>query len=147
MSGFAGGTTTNPDYYDVVDGTTGHAEVVKVTFDTNILSLADVLDIFWAMHDPTTLNRQGHDVGTQYRSIILYDSEVQHEVVKRSVEAVSKLWNDPITTEVKLLDVFYRADDTHQDYFAKHPEAGYCQVVINPKLLKLKRAFAKRIKQ
>ena len=145
VSGFSGGNVSNPGYYDVVTGETGHAEVVKVTFDTGIISLDDVLDIFWAMHNPTTLNYQGNDKGTQYRSVIFYSSESQKSVIDSSIKQVAKLWDDPIVTEVKELDVFYPAEEEHQDYFAKHPEQGYCQVIINPKLAKLRQKFTDKL--
>lgn len=146
ISGYAGGDTENPDYYSVASQTTGHAEVVQVTFDTSIISLEDILDIFWAIHDPTTPNRQGNDVGPEYRSIILYTDEKQKQIVEKSVVQAQKLWNDPVVTEVSQLEMFYPAEDYHQDYFAKNPEQGYCQVIINPKLAKLLQKFADRIK-
>lgn len=146
VSGYAGGHTVKPGYYDVSSGETGHAEVVKVTFDTSKIGLADILDIFWAMHDPTTLNRQGADQGTQYRSAIYYQGAKQKETVDESLAQVAKLWDDPVVTEVKELDKFYSAEEEHQNYFQKHPEVGYCQVVINPKLEKLRKKFQQRLK-
>ncbi len=142
ISGYAGGNTVDPGYYQVASGRTGHAEVVKVTFDISVIKLEDVLDIYWAMHDPTTLNYQGNDKGTEYRSIILYTSNDQKLTIDKSMEVVSKLWNDPIVTEVKELETFCPAEDEHQNFFQKHPELAYCQVIINPKLLKLRQKFA-----
>lgn len=146
VSGYAGGTTTDPSYYDVASGETGHAEVVKVTFDADVISLKDVLDIFWAMHNPTTLNFQGNDKGTEYRSIILFSDEEQNKIISESLKSVRKLWDDPIVTEIKPLEIFYPAEDEHQNYFQKHPEMGYCQVIINPKLKKLRQKFSSRLK-
>lgn len=145
-SGFAGGQMQNPTYYDVTSGKTGHAEVVKVDFDGKKISLEDVLDIFWAMHDPTTKDRQGNDVGSQYRSTILYTDEGQLDVIKKSIESITLLWDDPIVTEVKKLATFYPAEEEHQNYFQKNPERGYCQVIINPKLAKLRAKFTERVK-
>jgi peptide-methionine (S)-S-oxide reductase len=146
VSGYTGGQVVNPTYEAVCSGTTGHAEVVKVKFDPKIISYSDVLDIFWAIHNPTTLNRQGHDTGSQYRSIILYGDEIQHEAAKLSIIGVSKLWTEPIVTELLPLAEFFEAEPYHQDYFKQHPEAAYCQIVINPKLLHLRQAFAARLK-
>lgn len=145
-SGFAGGQMQNPTYYDVTSGKTGHVEVIKVDFDSKKISLEDVLDIFWAMHDPTTKDRQGNDVGSQYRSTILYTDEGQLDVIKKSIESITLLWDDPIVTEVKKLATFYPAEEEHQNFFQKHPELGYCQVIINPKLAKLRAKFTERIK-
>lgn len=144
-SGFAGGHTVNPTYYDVVDGATGHAEVVKVSFDTSVILLNDILDIFWTMHNPTTLNRQGHDVGSQYRSIILFNNQEQEKIINESIESISKYWNDPITTEVSKLKEFYKAEEEHQNFFQKHPDMAYCQVIINPKLNKLREKFESKL--
>lgn len=146
VSGYAGGHTNDPNYYSVAMTETGHAEVVRVTFDTSIISLSDILDIFWAMHNPTTVNYQGNDRGTEYRSIILYESEQQKQVIDVSLKEVAKLWDDPIVTEVKPLEKFYPAESEHQNYFAKNPEQGYCQVIINPKLEKLRKKFQDRLK-
>jgi methionine-S-sulfoxide reductase len=121
--------------------------VVKVTFDADVINLEDVLDIFWAMHNPTTLNFQGNDKGTQYRSIILFSDEEQNQIISESLKSVRRLWDDQIVTEIKPLEVFYPAEDEHQNYFQKHPEMGYCQVIINPKLKKLRQKFSSRLKQ
>ena len=145
--GYAGGETKDPIYEEVASGTTGHAEVVKVTYDDDVISSDDIMSIFWTIHDPTTLNRQGHDIGTQYRSCILYQDENQRKLAEESIEKVAELWDDPIVTEVKPLGTFYPAEEYHQDYFSKNPEAGYCQVVINPKLVKLRKEAATLLKQ
>jgi peptide-methionine (S)-S-oxide reductase len=147
VSGYAGGSWPDPTYERVSTGTTGHAEVVKVEFDPKVISLDDVLDIFWALHDPTTKNRQGNDVGTQYRSMILYVGKEQKELAEASLANVAKLWPNPIVTEVKPLDHFYPAEEYHQDYYRKNPDQGYCQVIINPKLAKLREKFASRLKR
>ncbi len=147
VSGYTGGHWPDPTYERVCGGTTGHAEVVKVDFDPAVLSLETILEIFWTLHDPTTLNRQGNDAGTQYRSIILFNSAKQEELVRESIEQTAKkLWGDKITTEVVPLEKFYPAEDYHQDYFNKNPEQGYCQVIINPKLAKLTKKFAQLLK-
>lgn len=147
VSGYAGGHWPNPTYERVVTGTTGHAEVVNVEFDPAIISLKTILEIYWTLHNPTTLNRQGNDVGTQYRSIILYNSPEQQATIQQSIGSTAKkLWGDHLTTEVIQLEKFYPAEDYHQDYFNKHPEQGYCQVIINPKLAKLNKKFAQLLK-
>ena len=146
VAGYAGGTTTDPTYYSVASQTTGHAEVVKVNFDSQKLNLNEILDIFWVVHDPTTLNYQGNDKGPEYRSIILYSDDTQKQVIEQSISQVQALWDDPIVTEVKKLDVFYPAEDEHQDYFNKNPQLGYCQVIINPKLTKLRQKFQDKLK-
>lgn len=143
--GYAGGTDHHPDYYRVASGVTGHAEVVQVVFDPTVISLLDVLDIFWAIHDPTTVGRQGNDVGSQYRSVILYTDAQQLPVIEQSVQAAAQLWPNPIVTEVKALETFYEAEPEHHNYFKNHPEQAYCQVIINPKLRKLKQKFAAKL--
>jgi peptide-methionine (S)-S-oxide reductase len=146
VSGYAGGHRADPTYEQVCSGSTGHAEVVQVEFDPQTLPYADVLDVFWAIHDPTSLNRQGADVGTQYRSIILYHDDGQKRIAESSRDAVRQLWSRPVVTEIVPLDVFYPAEEYHQDYYARNPEQGYCQVVINPKLAKLRQRFAARLR-
>lgn len=142
LSGYAGGDLKNPIYWDLHKPGNTHAEVVKVTFDTNLISLETILDIFWAMHDPTTLNQQGNDIGVEYRSIILYQKS-QLAAIKKSIETTAqKLWGNKITTEIKPFEIFYPAEAEHQDYFNKHPEQAYCQIIINPKVTKLKKNFA-----
>ena len=137
VSGYAGGTSPNPTYTQVTTGTTGHAEVVQVEYDPAAISYEEVLELFWKAHDPTTLNRQGADVGTQYRSIILYQDEAQRRVAERSVAEAGKHFGEPIVTEIKPLATFYPAEEYHQDYYEKNPYAGYCTFVIRPKLQKL----------
>lgn len=144
-SGYAGGDVVNPSYEAVCGGRTGHAEVVQVEFDPAAITLADVLEIFWTIHNPTTLNRQGNDVGTQYRSIILYSNDEQRKIAETSKRAVAGLWDKPIVTEIKPLETFYPAEPEHQNYFRNHPERAYCQVIINPKLAKLRQKFADRL--
>ena len=137
-SGYAGGESADPTYASVCGGKTGHAEVVKVYFDPERVTLEEVLDVFFAAHDPTSLNRQGADSGTQYRSIVLYDSEEQRERVQRFIDGIASDYHKQIVTEVKELDSFYPAEDYHQRYFEKNPRQGYCQMVVAPKVEKIK---------
>lgn len=142
-SGYGGGTLDNPTYEQVGGGSTGHAEVVKVDFDPKQITYEKLLEIFWHIHDPTTLDRQGQDVGPQYRSIILYANEEEKSAAERSLKDVGQpLWPAPIVTQIQPLEKFYPAEDYHQNYFNNHPEAAYCQVVINPKLAKFNQNFA-----
>lgn len=143
-SGYAGGTKENPTYEEVCSGTTGHAEVVEIKYDPEIISLEKILTVFFASHDPLTVNRQGNDVGEQYRSIILYTTEEQKVAAQNFIDELNKSSKEgfPITTEVKPLEKFYEAEKYHQDYYKNHPEIAYCQVVINPKLEKVKAEFA-----
>lgn len=141
-SGYAGGEVPNPRYDDVCSGNTGHAEVVRITFQPNIISLQTILEVFWTVHDPTTPNRQGADVGTQYRSAAFYTNESQKMTIKDIKIQMQKLWDDPIITEVAELGTFYKAEDYHQDYFKNNPQNAYCQIVINPKLAHFKQKFA-----
>ncbi len=136
-SGYAGGETENPGYREVCSGRTGHAEVIQITFDPETISFEEILDIFWEAHDPTTLNRQGADRGTQYRSIILYHDEQQKEAAEKSRDLAQARFSDPIVTEIAPLEKFYPAEDYHQDYYNRNEGAPYCQVVIDPKLRKL----------
>lgn len=142
--GYAGGTLPNPRYEQVCMGNTGHAEVVRVTFDPAVVKLADILAIFWTIHDPTTLNRQGHDVGTEYRSIILYENENQKSEAETSRQSAQKIWENPIVTEIKQLEQFYPAENYQNDYEKNRPD--YCQIIISPKLSKLRQAFAHLLK-
>lgn len=141
--GYAGGKTENPNYEMVCTGRTGHAEVVQIEFDPEIISYQEILDVFFRIHDPTTLNRQGADVGTQYRSIILTHDEEQAHIANQVIQAVNQsgLWKDKVVTQVVQLDHFYKAEDYHQDYYEKNPWAGYCQVVIRPKVEKFKKSM------
>ena len=136
-SGYAGGTKENPTYEEVCTGTTGHAEVVQIEYYPEQISYDELLEIFWKAHDPTTLNRQGADVGTQYRSVIMYHDEEQKERAERSMAAASKLLGDPIVTEIVPLRTFYSAEGYHQDFYDQNPNYGYCRIVIHPKLKKL----------
>lgn len=136
-SGFAGGTTPNPTYEQVCTETTGHAEVTEIVFDPAKVSYAKLLDVYWQAHDPTTLNRQGADEGTSYRSIILYRSAAQKEIAEKSKAAAQANFRDPIVTEIVPLTKFYKAEDYHQEYYDNNSNAGYCRVVITPKLEKL----------
>jgi len=146
--GYAGGSVKSPTYEQVCNGRTGHAEVVEVTYNPELVSLNGLLEVFFQVHDPTTLNRQGADVGTQYRSIILVKDEAEKEQVKEIVEKIdqSNLWRSKIVTQIEVLTEFYPAEDYHQDYYEKNPWAGYCQVVINPKVKKFKEKFADLLK-
>lgn len=145
VSGYAGGTVPNPTYEQLFTQETGHAEVVRLDFNPAIISLENILDIFWSIHDPTTLNRQGNDVGSQYRSIILYTDKNQQKVIDRSLKKAREIWGN-VVTEVMPAEKFYPAEDYHQNYFANNPEKAYCQIVINPKLEKLRNKFAERLK-
>jgi peptide-methionine (S)-S-oxide reductase len=147
VPGYAGGKTDNPDYWGIHSRHSTHAEVVQVTFDTDKITLADILDIFWVIHDPTTPDRQGADVGREYRSIILFNNDKQKAIIDQSIAAAQKVWDDKIVTEVKPLMKFYEAEEEHHNFYKKHPELAYCQVVINPKLEKLKAKFAERLKK
>lgn len=143
-SGYAGGQTANPSYAEVSKGETGHAEVVKIDHDPTVIELEKLLTIFFATHDPTTLNRQGADTGPQYRSIILYSTDDQQKISQQFIEQLNSAseLGDPVVTEVKKLDKFYPAEPEHQSFYARNKNSGYCQVVINPKLTKLKEKFA-----
>jgi peptide methionine sulfoxide reductase msrA/msrB len=149
MSGYAGGETADPTYEQVSSGTTGHAEVVEVSFDPTEISLEMLLRVFFDSHDPTTINRQGDDVGTQYRSTILTENEIQKEIVQKFIKQVDEknIFDDPIITKVESLRIFYPAENYHQDFFAKNPKAGYCQIVISPKITKIREKFADLIIQ
>ena len=149
VSGYAGGSVENPTYYQVCSGTTGHAEVVQITFNPSIITFEDILYVFWRTHDPTTLNRQGYDVGTQYRSIILYHSERQRvlaEQSKRDTDA-SGLWPNPIVTEISPFTAFYKAEDYHQNFYRDNPYQPYCLAIIDPKIAKLRKEFRAKLKE
>jgi peptide-methionine (S)-S-oxide reductase len=142
--GYSGGQVSNPTYQQVSSMTTGHAEVVQVTFDPDVITFAEILKIFFTYHDPTTLNRQGADVGPQYRSAIFYHDEQQRETAERVIREIeaAKIWPDPIVTEVTPFDEFYLAEEYHQDYFNRNPNQGYCRVVIAPKVAKFRKSLA-----
>lgn len=150
QSGYMGGSTKNPSYKEVCSGLSGHAEVVKVNFDPNIISLEEILEVFWSIHDPTTLNRQGNDVGTQYRSVIFYNSEEQRKIAldyKHQLN-VAKLWTDPIVTEISKATTFYPAEDYHQNYYLLNKNKNsYCSYVISPKLEKFRKLFADKLRR
>jgi peptide-methionine (S)-S-oxide reductase len=147
-SGYAGGHVENPGYRAVCEGTTGHAEVVQIDFDPEQVSYRELLEIFFAIHDPTTLNRQGADVGTQYRSAIYYHNDEQKATAEALIRELNddKTWDTPIVTEVTPLAKFYPAEDYHREYYDRNPEQGYCQVVISPKVSKLRQKFAEKLK-
>lgn len=147
VSGYSGGTVPGkPTYREVCSGLTGHAEVVRVTFDPAVISYRDLLVIFMSTHDPTTLNRQGADRGTQYRSVIFYRDEAQRETAEKVLKEMQSFYQDPIVTEISPLTTFYEAEENHQNYYNTHTSQGYCQVVISPKLKKLREGFATRLK-
>ncbi|MBV9580822.1 MAG: peptide-methionine (S)-S-oxide reductase MsrA [Chloroflexi bacterium] len=148
-SGYAGGRVRNPSYEQVCTGGTGHAEVVQVTFDASVITYRDILEVFFTIHDPTTLNRQGADVGTQYRSIILYTSEEQAQTAREVIDETnaSGIWRAPIVTELVPLEQFYAAEDYHQRYFDRNPFQPYCQIVIAPKVAKLRQQHLTRLRR
>jgi peptide-methionine (S)-S-oxide reductase len=148
ISGYAGGSVANPSYEQVCSGRTGHAEVVQVTFDPSVISYRDILGVFFTIHDPTTPNRQGADVGTQYRSIILFSSPSQEATAKEVIAETqaSGLWHAPIVTQVEALDRFYPAEGYHQNYFERNPYQPYCQIVIAPKVAKARHTYLERLK-
>lgn len=141
MPGYAGGWKIDPSYEEVVVGETGHAEVVQLKYDFSIIKLSQILSIFFKMHNPTSVNRQGADVGTQYRSIILYNTDKQKKLITDFISQIQESYSQPIVTEIKKIDHFYPAEQYHQRYFAKHPENAYCTNVIAPKLEKIKQDF------
>lgn len=148
VSGYAGGTAKNPSYEEVCTGRTGHAEVCRIIFDPKVISYGELLDVFWHTHDPTTLNRQGNDVGTQYRSVIFYHNDEQKAAAEASLEKEKKSgdFKNPIVTKISPLTNFYEAEDYHQEYFANHPDRAYCSYVIAPKVKKFKAKFGDKLK-
>ncbi|MCY4527583.1 MAG: peptide-methionine (S)-S-oxide reductase MsrA [Chloroflexi bacterium] len=149
VSGYAGGHDPNPTYEAVCSGTTGHAEVVQIAYDPDMVSFRELLEVFFTIHDPTTLNRQGNDVGTQYRSAVYYHDEEQRLIADEVIEemTVAGLWDDPIVTEVTALDTFYEAEEYHQQYFEKNPFQPYCFVVVRPKVSKFRKKFISKLKK
>ncbi len=147
--GYANGKIKNPTYKEVCSGLTGHAEVIQLVFDTDKTSYAEILTVFWKIHDPTTLNRQGNDIGTQYRSGIYYRNDSQKEIALKSQEAAeeAKLWEDPIVTEIVPLDCYYPAEDYHQDYYTNNPDQPYCVAVVGEKAAKFRKLFADKLKK
>ncbi len=148
-SGYMGGHIRNPSYREVCDGTTGHAEIVQVTFDTQEVSFKEILQVFFTIHDPTTLNRQGADVGTQYRSAIFYHSDEQKATAEQVIReiATAGVWSNPIVTEMTAADTFYKAENYHQNYYTQNGGQPYCRVVIAPKVAKFRKQYLDRLKQ
>lgn len=146
ISGYAGGLRKNPSYEQVCTGASGHAEVIEITYDSQIISYGEILDIFWALHDPTTLNAQGADRGTQYRSVIYYYNETQKKIAQESIQTAQENWGDPIVTELSIAPEFYPAEDYHQNYYNEHPTQGYCYAVIAPKIDKFMTKFGNKVK-
>lgn len=147
-SGYSGGTVEDPTYRQVCTGTTGHAEVVQITFDPEVVSFRELLEVFFTIHDPTTPNRQGHDVGTQYRSAIFYHDEDQRQAAEETISEIEAkgVWDDPIVTEVVPFEKFYVAEDYHQEYFRNNQYQPYCQVVIAPKVAKFRKQYLEKLK-
>ncbi|AVR95064.1 peptide-methionine (S)-S-oxide reductase MsrA [Pseudoduganella armeniaca] len=145
-SGYTGGAQPNPTYEQVCSGTTGHAEVVRLEFDPDVISYRDILEIFFTIHDPTTLNRQGNDVGTQYRSVIYYQSPEQEAMARQVMAEMAHVWDAPIVTEISPAQPYFKAEDYHQNYFAQHPLQGYCAFVVEPKVTKFRKMHAARLK-
>ena len=149
VSGYSGGHVVNPTYKEVCDGTTGHAECTQITFDPSIISYDELLEIFWKTHDPTTLNRQGNDVGTQYRSVIFYHDDEQKQKADYYKQKLTekKIWDKPIITEITMFEKFYPAEDYHQEYYENNPNQGYCAFVITPKVEKFEKIFKDKLKK
>ncbi len=147
-SGYSGGEVGNPSYEQVSTGTTGHAEVIQLTFDPDEISFKEILEIFFGTHDPTSLNRQGNDVGPQYRSVIFYHSQQQKDTAENLIKELEskQLWTKPIVTKVESFKAFYIAEDYHRDYFKRHPEEAYCRLVIAPKITELQELYASKLK-
>jgi peptide-methionine (S)-S-oxide reductase len=149
VSGYMGGITPNPTYKQICTGTTGYAEVTQLQYDPTVTTLRQILDVFFTIHDPTTLNRQGADVGTQYRSAIFYHTDDQKRIAKETIAELTqtRLWANPIVTEITPAETFYPAEDYHQEYFENNPNAGYCQIVIAPKVAKFRQKFLAELKK
>ena len=146
VPGYSGGHVENPTYKQVCTDETGHAEVLQITYDPDVIGYRELLEVFFSIHDPTTLNRQGGDIGSQYRSVIFYATEEEKETAKDVMTRMADLWDDPIVTELTELSIFYPAEDYHHDYFALNPQQGYCQMVIAPKVVKFRKEFQARLK-
>lgn len=146
ISGYAGGHVDNPTYFQVCKGSTGHAEVVQVSFDADMITYRDILEIFFSIHDPTTLNRQGGDIGTQYRSVIFYHSQTQFDTARDVMADMAGVWQAPLVTELLPLPVFYPAEDFHRDFYRQNPEQQYCMYIIEPKVAEFRKKFADRLK-
>ena len=149
VSGYMGGRSADPNYEEICTGQSGHAEVIQVKFDAATISLREVLEVFFAVHNPTTLNRQGNDVGTQYRSAIFYHTPEQKQIAEQVIQSVGggKVWDDPIVTEVVPAATFYPAEEYHQEFFKRNPHQGYCMAVVSPKLSKFRENFSSRLKR
>ena len=149
VSGYSGGKVANPSYDMVCSGTTGHAEVIRVTFDPTLISFKEILQVFFSIHDPTTLNRQGSDIGTQYRSAIFYHTPEQKMIAEQVIKELESahVWNTPIVTELKPFEAFYPAEDYHQEYFKRNPNQPYCRVVVAPKVAKFRKQFLDRLRK
>ena len=145
-SGYSGGLQADPTYEQVCSGNSGHAEVVRLEFDPGVISYRDILEVFFTIHDPTTLNRQGNDAGTQYRSVIYYQSPQQEATARQVIKEMANVWDAPIVTELEAAQAYFKAEDYHQDYFRQHPLQGYCAFVVAPKVSKFKKTFAERLK-
>ncbi len=145
-SGYTGGQVPNPTYAQVCEGTTGHAEVVRLTYDPAVISYREILEVFFTIHDPTTLNRQGNDIGTQYRSVIYYHSPDQEETAKQVIAEMANVWDAPIVTELAPAGTYYKAETYHQNYYRDNPLQGYCAFVVAPKLSKFRQTFSEKLK-
>jgi peptide-methionine (S)-S-oxide reductase len=141
VSGYAGGSIPNPTYEQICTGTTGHAEVVQLTYDPAVVTYRKILEVFFTIHDPTTLNRQGNDTGTQYRSVVFYHTQEQHDIAKQVITEMACVWDAPLVTELSPVPVFYRAEDYHQNYYRQHPDQGYCAFVVATKVAKFRKMF------
>lgn len=148
-SGYSGGKIESPTYEQVCTGTTGHAEVVQITFNPKVISFKEILEIFFTAHDPTTHNRQGADVGTQYRSVIFYHNKKQKSIAEQMIAELdaTKAWDSPLVTQIEPFKNFFKAEEYHDKYFIRHPEAGYCRVVIAPKVSKIRKKFREKLKE
>ncbi len=146
-SGYTGGEVPNPTYEQICEGTTGHAEVVKLTFDPDVISYREILEVFFTIHDPTTPNRQGNDIGTQYRSVIYYHSPQQQDTAKHVISEMANVWDAPIVTELSPIGDYYKAEDYHQNFFRQHPMQGYCAFIVAPKVSKFRQTFADKVKK
>jgi peptide-methionine (S)-S-oxide reductase len=147
-SGYSGGKMENPTYEKVSTGTTGHVEVVQISFNPDVISFKEILEVFFSSHDPTTLNRQGNDIGTQYRSVIFYHDDQQKAIAEQVIKELTekKTWNKPIVTQIEQFKIFYKAEEYHQNYFKNHPEKSYCSIIIAPKINKLKQHYLDKLK-
>jgi len=146
-SGYTGGEVDNPTYEQICEGTTGHAEVVQLTFDSAVISFREILEVFFTIHDPTTPNRQGNDIGTQYRSVIYYHSSEQKDVAQHVIAEMANVWDAPIVTELSPIGTYYKAENYHQNFFRQNPMQGYCAFIVAPKVSKFRQTFADKVKK